>query len=236
MSCGLPVSRRAGRTRSGAEARAAVRAALHRPVEEADEEVRPVRGPDPVVLASGNLGLISFPDLPGRASRERIERAHPALLATLAAHPGIGFLLVDGVVLGPDGAEARLDVPGAAEELLARFGPGAAQAVRRTDTFPHVADVMVNSAYDPRTGAVHAFEEQIGSHGGLGGEQGHPFLMWPVELSEPDPEPGPELVGAEAVHKVLRDWLREVDGPQVPVPPAVSALPAAQVAPPPPAP
>nr|WSX48980.1 phage holin family protein [Streptomyces sp. NBC_00974] len=236
VSCGLPVSRRAGRTRSGAEARAAVRAALHRPVEEADEEVRPVRGPDPVVLASGNLGLISFPDLPGRASRERIERAHPALLATLAAHPGIGFLLVDGVVLGPDGAEARLDVPGAAEELLARFGPGAAQAVRRTDTFPHVADVMVNSAYDPRTGAVHAFEEQIGSHGGLGGEQGHPFLMWPVELSEPDPEPGPELVGAEAVHKVLRDWLREVDGPQVPVPPAVSALPAAQVAPPPPAP
>lgn len=32
--CGLPVSRRAGRTRSGAEARAAVLAALHRPVEE----------------------------------------------------------------------------------------------------------------------------------------------------------------------------------------------------------
>ncbi|CAM5627283.1 membrane protein [Streptomyces avidinii] len=215
--CGLPVSRRAGRTHSGAEARAAVRAALHRPVEEEDEEVRPGRGPDPVVLASGNLGLISFPDLPGRASRERIERAHPALLATLAAHPGIGFLLVDGVVLGPDGAEARLDVPGAAEDLLAPFGPGAARAVRRTDAFPHVADVMVNSAYDPRTGAVHAFEEQIGSHGGLGGEQAHPFLMWPVELSEPNPSSGPELVGAEAMHEVLRDWLREVDGPQVPV-------------------
>lgn len=210
--CGLPVSRRAGRTRSGAEARAAVLAALHRPVEE-DEEAHPPRGSDPVVLASGNLGLISFPDVPGRASRERIERAHPALLPTLANHPGVGFVLVDGLVLGPGGAVARLDVPGEAEELLAAFGPGAAEAVRRTDTFPHVADVMVNSAYDPRTGEVHAFEEQIGSHGGLGGEQGHPFLMWPTELSDPDTE----LVGAEAVHGVLRRWLREADGPQVPL-------------------
>ncbi|MET9851649.1 alkaline phosphatase family protein [Streptomyces sp. NPDC006450] len=229
--CGLPVSRKAGRTRSGAEARAAVRAALHRPVEEADEEVRPGAGPDPVVLASGNLGLISFPDLPGRASRERIERAHPALLSTLANHPGVGFLLVDGVVLAADGAEARLDEPGAAEQLLAAFGPGAARAVRRTDTFPHVADVMVNSAYDPQTGAVHAFEEQIGSHGGLGGEQGHPFLMWPVELSEPVYRPDGELVGAEAVHEVLRRWLTEADGPQVPVLPEASVTPGTDPAP-----
>ncbi|MFB6615208.1 phage holin family protein [Streptomyces sp. NPDC085524] len=220
--CGLPVSRRAGRTRSGAEARAAVRTALHRPVEEG-EEARPEPGPDPVVLASGNLGLISFPDLPGRATRQHLERAHPALLATLANHPGVGFLLVDGVVLGSGGAVARLDVPGEAEELLAPFGPGAAEAVRRTDAFPHAADIMVNSAYDPATGAVHAFEEQIGSHGGLGGEQGHPFLMWPGELAEPPAG----LVGAEAVHGVLRGWLRDAerDGPQVPLGPHSAAEP-----------
>ncbi|MEU6313979.1 phage holin family protein [Streptomyces sp. NPDC047014] len=210
--CGLPVSRRAGRTHSGAEARAAVLAALHRPVEEG-AEARPGPGPDPVVLASGNLALISFPDLPGRASRADVERRHPALLATLANHPGVGFLLVDGEVLGPGGAVARLDVPGEAEELLAAFGPGAADAVRRTDAFPHVADIMVNSAYDPATGTVHAFEEQIGSHGGLGGEQGRPFLMWPAELSDPGEEP----VGAEEVHRVLRRWLRESHGPQVPL-------------------
>lgn len=225
--CGLPVPRRAGRTRSGAEARAAVLAALHRPVEE-DAEATPGSGPDPVVLASGNLGLISFPDVPGRASRERVERAHPALLPTLANHPGVGFLLVDGVVLGRGGAQARLDVPGEAEELLAPFGPGAAEAVRRTDTFPHVADVMVNSAYDPGTGTVHAFEEQIGSHGGLGGEQGYAFLMWPTELSDP----GGELVGAESVHGVFRRWLREADGAQLPVVPPVAAPVAPSVVPP----
>lgn len=210
-----------GGTRSGAEARAAVRAALNRPVEEG-EEADPTGGSDPVVLASGNLGLISFPDLPGRADRAWIERTHPALLATLANHPGVGFLLVDGEVLGPGGAVARLDEPGAAERLLADFGPGAADAVRRTDSFPHVADVMVNSAFDPADGTVHAFEEQIGSHGGLGGEQGHPFLMWPTELSDP----GTGLVGAEAVHEVLRRWLREADGPQVPLAaPSTAAVP-----------
>lgn len=131
------MSRKAGRTHSGAEARAAVLAALHRPVEETDEEVRPGAGPDPVVLASGNLGLISFPDLPGRASRERIDRAHPALLSTLANHPGVGFLLVDGTVLAADGAEARLDEPGAVEELLApsaraRRGPSGGPTASRT--------------------------------------------------------------------------------------------------------
>ncbi|MEU2393228.1 phage holin family protein [Streptomyces sp. NPDC007369] len=223
--CGLPVSRRAGRTHSGAEARAAVLAALHRPVEEGEEEQpRPGRR-EPVVLASGNLGVISFPGIRGRASRERIERAHPALLPTLANHPGVGFLLVDGEVLGHGGAAARLAEPGEAEALLARFGPGAAGAVRRSDGFPHVPDIMVNSAYDPETGQVHAFEEQIGSHGGLGGEQGEAFLMWPADLSDPDP---PGLVGAEAVHRVLRGWLRELDGPQVPLGPAqTAAAPAA---------
>ncbi|MCB5905942.1 phage holin family protein [Streptomyces pinistramenti] len=215
--CGLPVPRRAGRTRSGAEARQAARAALHRP-EEMDGHSRS----QPVVLASGNLGLVSFPDIPGRVTREELDRRNPALLGTLANHPGIGFLLVrsaehGAVVLGPAGAEHHLDTGRViGTDPLAAFGEGAADAVRRTDRFPHVADIMVNSAYDPATGEVHAFEEQIGSHGGLGGAQGHPFLLWPEELSPPVPDGGP-LVGAEQVHRVLRRWLREEDGPQLPL-------------------
>ncbi|NED80346.1 hypothetical protein G3I76_09640, partial [Streptomyces sp. SID11233] len=86
--------------------------------------------------------------------------------------------------------------------------PGAAEAVRRTDSFPHCADIMVNSWYDPETGEVLAFEEQIGSHGGLGGDQSRPFLLSPLALSAPVAEGG-ELVGAERVHEVLRRWLRE---------------------------
>ncbi|MEU6592476.1 phage holin family protein [Streptomyces sp. NPDC046881] len=219
--CGLPVPRRAERTRSGAEARAAVRAALRRPVEDRDECHLTAPRSEPVVLASGNLGLLSFPDVPHRMTKEEIDARHPALLTTLANHPGIGFLLVrseehDGVVLGAHGAEIPLaaldDEPGP----LARFGPGAADAVRRTHSFPHTADIMVNSAYDPADGEVLAFEEQIGSHGGLGGAQSRPFLLSPRELSAPVAD-GTELTGAEHVHRVLRRWLRELNGPQVPL-------------------
>ncbi|KUN88455.1 phage holin family protein [Streptomyces griseoruber] len=223
--CGLPVPRRAEHTHSGAEARAAVRAALRRPVEESGERHRPSgRRSEPIVLASGNLGLISFPDVPHRMTKEEIDARHPALLSTLANHPGIGFLLVrseehGGVVLGAYGAEtplARLDDdPGP----LAPFGPGAADAVRRTHSFPHTADIMVNSFHDPADGEVLAFEEQIGSHGGLGGAQSRPFLLSPLTLSVPVDDSG-LLTGAEHVHRVLRRWLRESDGPQIPLEPA----------------
>ncbi|MGP4112814.1 phage holin family protein [Streptomyces sp. 4N509B] len=221
------------RREPGAEARGAARVALNRP----EPSVLPPVPPSPllpslswppvggeaggaggrtapVVLASGNLGLISLPELPGRASREAMERRHPALLRTLADHPGVGFLLVRSerhgpVVLGAGGAEHHLatgHVVGA--DPLGPFGPGAAAVVARASRFPHVADIMVNSAVDPATGAVHAFEDQIGSHGGLGGEQSHAFLLSPLALTPPVPDGG-ELVGAQAVHGVLRRWLAE---------------------------
>ncbi|MFD8302878.1 phage holin family protein [Streptomyces sp. NPDC059690] len=219
--CGLPVPRRARRTHSGAEARAAVRAALRRPVEGGERYHPSGRRAEPLVLASGNLGLISFPDVPHRMSKEEIDARHPALLTTLANHPGIGFLLVrseqhGGVVLGAYGAEIPLDELEDKTGPLEAFGPGAADAVRRTHSFPHTADVMVNSFHDPADGEVLAFEEQIGSHGGLGGAQGRPFLLSPLVLTAPVDD-GCELVGAERVHRVLRRWLREADGPQVPL-------------------
>ncbi|GHE05527.1 phage holin family protein [Streptomyces alanosinicus] len=220
--CGLPVPRRAEHTHSGAEARAAVRAALRRPVEEKDGQHRPAPGSAPIVLASGNLGLISFPDVPHRMTREEIDARHPALLTTLANHPGIGFLLVrseehDGVVLGAHGAQIPLADLDDETGPLARFGAGAADAVRRTHSFPHTADIMVNSAHDPADGEVLAFEEQIGSHGGLGGAQSHPFLLSPLELSAPAGDREAAPAGAEQVHRVLRRWLRELCGPEVPL-------------------
>ncbi|MFG2812625.1 phage holin family protein [Streptomyces sp. NPDC048410] len=214
---GLPVPRGAGRTPSGAEARAAVRAALGR----GELESGPAPRSEPVVLASGNLGLVSFPDVPHRMTKEEIDARHPALLPTLANHPGIGFLLVrsaehDGVVLGPCGTEIPLAELDERPGPLARFGPGAADAVRRAHAFPHTADIMVNSWHDPASGQVHAFEEQIGSHGGLGGAQSRPFLLSPLTLSVPE-EDGETLSGAERVHDVLRRWLSELNGPEVPL-------------------
>ncbi|MQY12534.1 hypothetical protein SRB5_26690 [Streptomyces sp. RB5] len=207
--CGLPVSRRAHRRLRHDEALSALHAALHRsPDPEAD-----VAAAGPVVLGSGNLGLISFPDIEGRATREDIEARHPALLRTLAEHQGVGFVLVHSaeygpVVLGAQGSEHHLDTGKViGDDPLAGFGAGAAQAVARTAAFGNVPDVMVNSAYHPVTGQVHAFEDQIGSHGGMGGAQSRAFLLWPAELGPP----AEELTGAERVHRVLRGWLAAPD-------------------------
>ncbi|MCU4746256.1 phage holin family protein [Streptomyces sp. G-5] len=242
IGCGRPLAgeprrarhkRRERRAESGAEARAVARSALHRP-EEPPEPPEPVPGAAagpgeerrraPVVLGSGNLGLVSFPEIPGRATRSEIASRYPALLSTLAEHPGIGFVLVrdqryGAVVLGGGGGEHRLasgEVIG--PDPLAPFGAGAAEAVLRTDRFPHTADLMINSSVDPVSGAIHAFEDQVGSHGGLGGEQSHAFLLSPHALSDPltgdgdgggEGAAGGELVGAESVHRVLRRWLAE---------------------------
>ena len=61
-----------------------------------------------IVLASGNLGLVSFANLPGRATRQQIEDTHPGLIDGLRLHPGVGLMLVrdeieGDLVLGPKG-------------------------------------------------------------------------------------------------------------------------------------
>ncbi len=168
---------------------------------------------DVVVLASGNLGLLSFPRLPGRATRQQIDAAHPGLLDTLRRHPGIGFLLVrdellGDLALGPDG-HRRLDddtVEGA--DPLQPFGPHAADHLRRTSGFVNCPDVVVNSFYDPTTDEGAAFEELIGFHGGMGGAQCHPFVLAPTAFHVPDRH----LVGAEQIHGVFKGWLQEVGG------------------------
>ena len=164
--------------------------------------------PELSVMASGCLGLISFPREPGRVTLERLEQLHPRLVPALREHPGIGFVAVRSerhgiVALGAGGAnyldEARVE----GDDPLQPYGPHAADHVRRTDGFAHCPDVLVNSTYWEEADEVAAFEELVGSHGGMGGGQSFPFVLFPADLDWPD-EP---VVGAERVHRILRGWL-----------------------------
>jgi putative membrane protein len=168
------------------------------------------RGSTIVVLASGNLGLVYGTRTPGRATLELIEEYYPGMLDGLAQHEGVGFVLVhseaDGpVVIGGDGRyylnEGRVE----GDNPLANFGPNAVRHLLRNDGFPDAPDLYVSSFYDPETNEGAAFEEQIGFHGGMGGPQTQPFLLFPSVLPLPD-EP---LVGAVAVHRVLKGWVSE---------------------------
>jgi uncharacterized membrane protein YvlD (DUF360 family) len=166
-----------------------------------------------VVLGSGNLGLISLLEEKRRLTLEELDERHPQLLPTLRAHPHVGWLLVrsakrGAVVLGPRGAHYLDEGEVEGEDPLTSFSPTAARHLQRTDGFPHVADIMVGSFYDPVLEEGCAFEELISFHGGLGGPQTQPFILHPVQLATPE-EP---IVGAEQVHSVLSGWRRLLQG------------------------
>ena len=165
---------------------------------------------DVIVLASGNLGLVYFTQWKERLTYEQIARAFPDMIPGLASHKGIGFILVqserDGpLVIGPNGEYHLNDNRITGENPLKNMGPRAAAHVLRTNGFRYAPDILVNSFYDAENDQVAAFEELVGSHGGLGGNQSKPFLLAPSEWNLDG-----EIVGAENLHKVLKRMLENV--------------------------
>ncbi len=112
---------------------------------------------------------------------------YPALLQALVAHEGIAFVagrdgnevVIAGLPgtrwIGPEGTRlegidplADLDDPEWATEQVVRLA-----------RFPHAGDLILFGAWDGEQ--VVCFEEQVASHGGLGGPQDWPFLAFPPE-------------------------------------------------------
>jgi len=166
-----------------------------------------------VVLGSGNLGLVYLMSERRRLTMEEIEDAHPRLLTALREHPHVGWLLVRSesagpVALGARGTRYLADDRVVGEDPLASFPPNASRHLQRTDGFENVADIMVGSFYDAMLDEGCAFEELISFHGGMGGAQTRPFLLYPSQLRLPD-EP---IIGAAAVHELLLGWRQELNG------------------------
>jgi uncharacterized membrane protein YvlD (DUF360 family) len=180
--------------------------------------------PNVIVLGSGNLALVYLMEEKRRFTAEEIDERHPRLLPALREHPHIGFLLVHSaqhgaMALGARGTHYLSEGRVIGEDPLASFSPNAARHLLRTDGFQNVADIMVNSFYDPELDQACAFEELISFHGGMGGAQTRPFLLSPTGLPLPD-EP---IVGAAAIHDLLSAWRRRLQPGATPLPPAVAS-------------
>jgi hypothetical protein len=175
------------------------------------------------VCPSGNLANVYFTREPGRLSLEYLVATYPGLVEGLTSHPGIGFVLVHSearghVVMGPKGARDLDSGTVMGEDPLSVFSPNLAAQLRRISGYANVGDLLVNSFYNPTTGEVAAFEELIGCHGGAGGPQQQPFLLYPAAWTSPEETPGegaPGLVGADAVHAFLtrHAWQAPVPAP-----------------------
>jgi len=187
------------------------------------EEEPPVADADAIaVVGSGNLGLVWFTGHDHRLTVEELEELHPGLVASVAAHPGVGLLLVrskefGAVVFGPKGTRFLDEDKVEGEDPTELFGPHTIMSLKREDAMVHAPDLLLLSQYDPELGEVAAFEELIGSHGGLGGPQTEPFILHPTEWTLDEEVP----LGAPTIYRNIRRWLSSIGielGPQGAVP------------------
>jgi hypothetical protein len=109
-------------------------------------------------------------------------------------------------VFGKNGVVNLDDGQVEGEDPMAPFGPHTMLSMRREDAMTHAPDLLLISQYDPELGEVAAFEELIGSHGGLGGPQNHPFILHPAEWELDEAEP----LGAPAIYRNVRRWLESI--------------------------
>ena len=58
-------------------------------------------GPELIVCPSGNLALVFFPEIEGRADLEALNDKYPGMVDALANHPGIGIVMVRSSGHGP---------------------------------------------------------------------------------------------------------------------------------------
>ncbi len=163
------------------------------------------------VVGSGNLGLVWFTGHDRRLTVEELEELHPGLVAAVAAHPGVAMLLVrsqtrGAVVFGPKGTRFLDEDRVEGEDPTTLFGPHTAMSLKREDAMVHAPDLLLISEYDPELGEVAAFEELIGSHGGLGGPQTQPFILHPAEWELDEEVP----LGAPAIYRNIRGWLDSI--------------------------
>jgi hypothetical protein len=140
---------------------------------------------DIAVRNSGSLSHVYFNVTSHQMDLTEVILLYPSLLETLIDHDGIGLVAgrdgqevvivgrVGTLWIGPEGR--RLEGQDPLGDLP--YPGWAAEQVARVARFPHAGDLMLLGAWDGER--VICFEEQVASHGGLGGPQDWPFLAFP---------------------------------------------------------
>ncbi len=144
---------------------------------------------DIVVRNSGSMSHVYFDVTPRPMNLSEIALIYPELLNRLVEHEGIGLVVGreegETVIVGKGGTlvlNERVEVRGQNPLLFLPEPELAASQLRQLASFPHSGDIIVFGAWR-EDGKVVCFEDQVASHGGLGGPQDYPFIMYPSELN-----------------------------------------------------
>ena len=146
---------------------------------------------DVVVQSSGSLAHVYFNLASHRMELGEIAAAFPSLAMELLSHPGIWLVVAreghDTLIMARGGmltvgreGSRRLDGTHPLQRL-----PDPEHAIgelQRLADFDQSGDLILVGDYDPQSNRVVCFEQQWASHGGLGGAQDRPFIMYPRRL------------------------------------------------------
>lgn len=159
------------------------------PPDRETEEYDLERREDVVVRVSGPLAHIYFNVISRPLDLMEVALLYPHLLDRLMKMDLIGWIVGRAggrvVVLGREGGRAVIDegrVEVTPPDPLSPYGnrDRVAQEIYRLATSPHAGDLILMGGLLP-DGRVMTFEEQVATHGGLGGGQEWPFLLCDAE-------------------------------------------------------
>lgn len=140
-----------------------------------------------VITYSSSLAHLYLTGEPRRLNWQEIDAAHPQLLPFLSQHQGIGLVMALAVggelcFFHPAGHYCLSDEqPPVAQDLefLRPFGEPEQllPELRRFGLDEACGDLIIFGAYDGER--IACFDDQVGGHGSIGGEQLRPFLILP---------------------------------------------------------
>ena len=141
-----------------------------------------------VITYSSSLAHLYITGERRRLTWREVEAAQPLLLRFLSRHKGIGFVLAKGegeeICFLHRGGQLALQ-PGEkpAEERIAFLRPygepaGLLPELCRFAAGENCGDLILFGAYDGQE--IACFDDQVGGHGSVGGEQLQPFLILPA--------------------------------------------------------
>lgn len=141
---------------------------------------------DIVVKSSGSLAHVYFNVTPHRMSLSEIAILYPGLLRKLIEHEGIGLAIgkegKEVVIMGKEGTLTLNQEPELRGKNPLSSLPEpeiAAEQLRNLTSFPHSGDLILLGAWRGNPIEVVCFENQMACHGGLGGPQDYPFIIYP---------------------------------------------------------
>ncbi len=180
-------------------------------IKKEEKEQQELSDREVIVLASGNLAMIYLTQWSQRLTYEELNSYFPELIPGIINNEYVGFILVKSqehgdLAIGKNGTYFLDSGEIEGENPLEGFGDNIVRHLKRTSSFEHTPDILVNSFYDKEADEVCAFEELVGSHGGAGGDQSKPFILYPSTWNVSDEE----IIGAENIYKLLKENLAEL--------------------------